>query len=421
MRKRPGPRTWVVLLLLASVLIRAEAASAVNSYVQPLSFTWSEAQMDIIIVPPEHGQIYNNHGPLGGSSGGPTELHPYQNTYLRAIEQAIADWDRAVAEFGPSWLRSGLVTNSYVLGRDTIPDSALTDPEIIIVTDQRQANSLAFANAFSTEDGRTCVIDSAKFYIRSFTETDMYNIAGHEVGHCLGLEHSIGEPDDPIIRRDIMYARQADEPEAIGTARHCMSNINVMGIEQAFGNLFGQPGGNGVSVEPFEYRRIECEPAHSGELSPYRGSANLQLVAQIRGAGGTGVELFSRELREWKDASGAMNVVPAHQPPVTRHFALVGNEISGPSIIDVTDPESPFRATGLTTWCRPSPGNPQVAPGGTVATLAIQSGTCVLESGGSAATGAILIDMTDVYAPRAVAVAEDARGTRNSSIHPSGR
>ena len=421
MQKRPGHRLSVVLLLVASVLFTAGAASAVNSYVQPLSFTWSEAKLDVIIVPPEHGQIYNNHGTLGGSSGGPNELNPYENTYLRAIEHAIADWDRAVGEFGPDWLRSGLVTNPYVLGRDSIPDAALTDPEVLIVTDQRQANSLAFANGFSTEDGRTCVIDSSKFYIRSFTETDMYNIAGHEFGHCLGLEHSIGEPDDSIIIRDIMYARQADEPGAIGIARHCMSNLNVMGIEQAFGGLFGHPGGNGVSVQPPEYRRIECEPASSDLLSPYRASGSLQLVAQIRGAGGTDLDLFSRELREWKDASGAMHVVPAIQPPVTRHFALVGNEISGPNIVDITDPENPFVAARLSTWCRPGPGDPQVAPGGTVATLAMQSGTCLLESGTSATNGAILIDMTDVYTPRAVAVAADARGTLNSSVHPSGR
>ena len=421
MRKGPRFRISMVAMMLASVLLTAGPASAANTYAQPLTVTLTEAQQDILIVPPEHGQIYNNYGPLGGASGGPGELNPYENTYLRAIEQSIADWDRAVAEFGAEWLRTGLVTTPYVLGRDTIPDAALTDPEIVIVTDQKQANSLAFANGFSTEDGRTCIIDSSKLYVRSFTEADMYNTVGHEVGHCLGLEHSTGQPEDGIITRDLMYWKQADEPGAVGTARHCMSNLNVMGVEQAFGGLFGQPGGQDVSIEPSEYRRIECEPASSGGLSPSRGSTNFQMVAQIRDGGATDLELFSRELREWKDASGSMNVVPEGQPPVKRHFALIGNEISGPSVVDVTDPKNPFEAARLSTWCRPSPGVPRVAPGGMLATLAMQRGTCILASGASATSGAIIIDMGDVYAPRAVAVAEEARGARSASIHPSGR
>ncbi len=158
----------------------------------------------------------------------------------------------------------------------------------------------------------------------------------------------------------------------------------------------------------------------SDPLPAYRGSANLQLVAQIPGAGGTDLEFFSRELLQWKDASGAMNVVPDGQPPVTRHFAFVGNQTSGARIVDITNPETPFIVFHFTT-CKPSQGDVQIAPGGMVATLAKQGGSCTLANGTSAPSGSIIIDMANVYAPRAVAVAKDARGAHNNTIHPSGK
>ena len=160
--------------------------------------------------------------------------------------------------------------------------------------------------------------------------------------------------------------------------------------------------------------------ATASDLPPSRGSANLQLVAQIPGAGGTDLEFFSRELRLWKDADGNEHVVPAGEPAVTRHFAFVGNQTSGARIVDITNPEAPFIAFHFTN-CKPSQGDVQIAPGGMVATLAKQGGTCTLESGASAPSGSVIIDMADVYAPRAVGVAPDSRGVHNNTIHPSGK
>lgn len=160
--------------------------------------------------------------------------------------------------------------------------------------------------------------------------------------------------------------------------------------------------------------------ATASDIPPSRGSANLQLVAQIPGAGGTDLEFFTRELTVWKDRDGVLNTVPAGEPPVTRHFAFVGNQVAGPSIIDITEPENPFVVSSMTT-CRPSQGDVQIAPGGMVATLAKQGGTCTLDGGGSAPHGSIIVDLSDVYAPRAVGVARDTRGAHNNTIHPSGK
>ena len=240
-------------LLGLGIFAAQTSASAATTYVQPVWFTWNKAVLDVLIVPPEHGQIYNSYGVLGGSSGGVNELNPYENSYLRATEQSAADWKRAINTFGAGWLSSGLVINNYVVGRDNIPQSALTNPEIVVTSDQNKGPILGVS--VST---RPCIVDNSKFFITSFTYEDMYNISAHEYGHCLGLDHSFGTPDDSTITHDVIYATYNDNPGVIGNHRHCISNLNVKGLERVFGGLFGQPSGGSASLASRSYQRISC-------------------------------------------------------------------------------------------------------------------------------------------------------------------
>ncbi|MGH2691089.1 MAG: hypothetical protein ACRDHM_01130 [Actinomycetota bacterium] len=245
-------RASVLAGLLGLGLFAAQlSASAASTYVQPVWFTWNKATLDVLIVPPEHGQIYNSYGVLGGQ--GTNELTPYQNSYLRATEESAADWKQAINTFGASWLSSGLTINNYVVGRDNIPQSALTNPEIVVTSDQSKGVILGVS--FST---RPCIVDNSKFFITSFTETDMYNISAHEYGHCLGLDHSFGQPDDSVITHDVIYATYNDNVGAVGTHKHCMSNLNVKGLELVFGGVFGQPSGGSASMASTSYSRISC-------------------------------------------------------------------------------------------------------------------------------------------------------------------
>src|SRR5687768_1888900 len=59
------------------------------------------------------------------------------------------------------------------------------------------------------------------------------------------------------------------------------------------------------------------------DVPNYRGTANLELVAQIPGAGGTDLEMFSRTLTTYKTFEGDM---VTRATPVERHFAFVGNQ-----------------------------------------------------------------------------------------------
>src|SRR5688572_32578570 len=92
------------VLLLAVLSLAAALLSPVTSqakeppYRQPLSGDWDTKRLDVIVVPPAHGQIYNGNGPLNNLD--PNEVGP-NNSYVRATEDSIAEWQRVVRNFGP--------------------------------------------------------------------------------------------------------------------------------------------------------------------------------------------------------------------------------------------------------------------------------------------------------------------------------
>ena len=170
--------------------------------------------------------------------------------------------------------------------------------------------------------------------------------------------------------------------------------------------------------------------ATASDVPPSRGSANLEIVAHIPGAGGTDLEFFTRELTEWRDSAGTVHTVPEGEPPVTRHFAMVGNRLSptgsgagpmsgGAKIVDITDPEAPFIA-GAVQDCWADQGDIQIAAGGMLAGIAKQGGSCRFPDGGNVPNGSIMVDISNVYEPTIVGVAAHTRA-HNNTFHPSGK
>ncbi len=247
--------------MLVGVVLVASATSVGAShgdgtYDLPVWFRWDRSALHVIIVPPNHGQILNGNGALNG--GDPNEVTPF-NSYLKAIEASIADWDKAVEMFGADWLRLGLVTNVYVAGRDAIPTSALTNPEILVTTDETKGVILGVA--VST---RPCLVNNSKFFVQSFSYEDMYNVNSQEYGHCLGLEHVV----DNHPEHDAMAGQYVDPVGAKGGHLHCVSNLDVVGLHAVFGRLFGQPSPNSVSISTTAYGTTCAPPAAPGESTP---------------------------------------------------------------------------------------------------------------------------------------------------------
>jgi hypothetical protein len=223
-------------------------------YEQPIWFQWERAELDILIVPPNHGQIYNEGGPLGGQ--GPGELTP-TNSYLKAIDASIEAYRQAAAEFGPRWLKKGLELRSYVLGRDQVPQEALEEPEIVVVTDESKASVLGIAINL-----RPCIVNNSKMMTTSVTYADMYNIMGQEFGHCLGLDHVAGgRPGDPVLALDVLNGTYPHQPGQAENPLHCLSNMNVAGLKVVFGPALGKriPLST-VETPPAAYRTTDCLP-----------------------------------------------------------------------------------------------------------------------------------------------------------------
>ena len=243
----------VGVIVAASVAGPALASKARPTYTQPVIFDWDRMQLDVLIAPPQHGQIVNGHSNERVlDEGDPNEVVPLANSYLKALEKAIVDWRRAIKTFGSASLRR-LKLNVYVLGRDAPPASALQEPEIIVTWDEDKAVILGQSSRFWAGGLSTpCIIDNSQMLTKSFSYPDMYNIAGHEFGHCLGLDHTTGAEG---IASDLMHARYGEEIGLEHTSLHCMSNLHVRGLELVYD---AEERPTSVTMPASEYQKIRC-------------------------------------------------------------------------------------------------------------------------------------------------------------------
>lgn len=246
-------RRILVALVVVAALGYPAPAGADRPYTQAIFSTWEEKRLDVLILPPSHGQIVNENGVLGGEGTG--ELTPF-NSYLRAVEDSIRGWNRTVDRYGARWLRK-MDLKSYVIGRDEVPEHALQDPEAVIMTNEHQGTSIGLTVSSSLQP--ECIITNAKFFVQSFTYEDMYSVNSHEVGHCLGLEHVEGPPQDPIPSMDLMWPFYPHQPGTAGVDLQCISNLNLRGVELAFAPAFGRvTDKTEVQMGPSQYRKYPC-------------------------------------------------------------------------------------------------------------------------------------------------------------------
>lgn len=232
-------------------------------YEIPADDFWEKARLTVYIVPPSHGQLYNSNGPLGGAD--PNEVTPFQNSYLRAIENSIKEWNNGIKKFGSAALKKRFKAMVYVLGRDEVPDQS--QPDILVYTDVTKGPVLGFA-LYSTP----CIVNNSQMFTRSFTYADMYNVMGQEYGHCLGLGHvgSQGGVEPTSAQKhpvhDVMNGFYADSVGDNETHLHCVSNLDVKGLEYTFVKSMTGSGESQVAFMPTRKYRTTC--GGDGKPSP---------------------------------------------------------------------------------------------------------------------------------------------------------
>lgn len=224
----------------ALIAVMPATGRAAESIRQQALFEWDRTTIDVVILPPGHGQIYNDGGILPAGAG---DLDPLSNSYARAAERGVRLWRPAVDTYGPAWLRAALRITVSVAGRDSLP----AEPEIVVVFGETTGPILGT----SMGDG-PCVAAVSKLYRVSFTANDVTNIVAHETGHCLGLAHL----DQPVPKDDLLQTVYQHPDGFRSTPVHCPSNLNVATLERVFKRAAGQgPGGGTTVMDPSAYRQ----------------------------------------------------------------------------------------------------------------------------------------------------------------------
>ncbi|HEX2295733.1 MAG TPA: hypothetical protein VHN37_10535 [Actinomycetota bacterium] len=233
-------------------------------YEIPTRDFWDKTKLTVLVVPPEHGQLYNAYGPLAG--GNPEEVTPFENSYIRAMEDSIEEWRNGVRKFGSALLRKKLKFPTYVLGRDDVPPEVLQNPDILVVTDENKGPVLGFAYY-----SKPCIVNNSRMFTRSFTYADMFNVMGQEFGHCLGLGHvgSQGGVEPTSSQKhpehDVMNGFYADPIGGEGVHLHCVSTLDVAALDWTFKKASGSDKNKTIYMLVDDY---ETTCGGDGRVSP---------------------------------------------------------------------------------------------------------------------------------------------------------
>lgn len=234
-----GARRIVAALIVALAL--PSLAVAEEQYRQPILYEWDRGRIDVWILPPGHGQIYNDGGAL---PAGATDLAPVANSYQRAMERGVQVWRTAINNAGPDWLKSAVSIRSYVAGRDMLPVDEAGRPEIIVAMGETMGPVLG-----TSFPSKPCPAVVNKLYHVSFTFNDVVNLTAHEVGHCLGLAHI----DGPKPETDLMQAVYQHPDGLQSTPIHCPSTLNIAALEKVFARTTGSPTASIATVPASKY------------------------------------------------------------------------------------------------------------------------------------------------------------------------
>lgn len=268
------------MLLVAGTAVQAADFNDSN-YHEYILYDVDTPFIDVLIIPP---------------------ASPYPVRDMTVIKDGIIAWDDGINNLGPSWLANGVEIRTYIVGFDVIPEEALMDPEIIVVSSEhdpvllfgvglqspliwchnigpgggqvdwreelvdspdfhQHESAWGMVQVACDDGGRQCYVVNTNFLWLPDAENrrQMYDLNTHEIGHCLGIGH-VGDALDfsaaNYPAEDIMSYQH-------GSHVHCVSTLNIKALEAVYDELLGQPGavasaGTYVDMDPADYATDTC-------------------------------------------------------------------------------------------------------------------------------------------------------------------
>jgi hypothetical protein len=187
--------------------------------------TWNHTDLDVVILPPATGPVYDRKLEPFPDGGGLATDSPYVDATRDAIEAWEQAIDAYVARNASAAYLQAFDFEVSVVGEDaSLADFESADVRVAY------APTMLFVlgvTAATPEDGQQwdqCDIVDSQWLEYSFTVNDMYNVHSHEFGHCLGLSHP-DEPGDDLMQGG--YSAGIGDP---GNDRLCHSSLDVQGL-----------------------------------------------------------------------------------------------------------------------------------------------------------------------------------------------
>lgn len=256
-------------LVLLSFSGTAQADFTDGDYHAQILYEVDTAKIDVLIVP---------------------AASPYLARDLSNIERSVGAWDDGINALGPDWLADGLDIHFHTLGYDEVPEEALRDPEIVILTSEHNpflqfgagvAAPVALCRDLDPESmhrhegsgwgvqqsqcedgGYQCVVANIQFLglPDERNEFGMYDLNSHQFGHCLGIGH-VG--DGPEFSATAKPSRDIMAYGPTGDHVRCVSSLNILALEAIYGHLLGHSGqhvdaGGYVQMDPVDYEVVDC-------------------------------------------------------------------------------------------------------------------------------------------------------------------
>ena len=291
-------------------------------YHQGVWYVLDTTQVDVLILPP---------------------AGPYALQDIQMAAESLDMWDAGLHALGGPAL-DGLTIDSYTVGLDAIPESALADPEVIVtLTTETQPFALVglatlhpinfchgiqastatwdqvpgfhqhagspFGSfvASCSSGGKMCYVINTGFtgllgLPTADTGRTMFDLISHEVGHCLSLGH-VGDADTESTDDSLAYPHHDimsyENDGLIAPRSHCVSNLDAQTVTKAFSSMLAPPGTTAIAPAPAAY--VHMQPASYSQPTCPASTASWTNVGYVLGADPAGLGV----------SAAALPVVPA--------------------------------------------------------------------------------------------------------------